>query len=125
MSEVPLYRSLISQRKLGQTPNRTVYRATFLMRNRTPQGPYSRPTPRALRLSYGGGAFSYERGTPVGARNAQRWLARDERATGLTASAEFWCRVQIMPYVCERERERERESVCVCERERKSVCLCV
>ena len=32
----------------------------------TPLGPYSRPMPRTLRWSYGGGAVSYERGTPVG-----------------------------------------------------------
>ena len=37
------------------------YRGTLLIRNRLPLGPYSRTMPRAL----GGGAVSYERGTPV------------------------------------------------------------
>ena len=37
------------------------YRGTSLIRNRDPPGPYTRTMPMAL----GGGAFSYERGTPV------------------------------------------------------------
>ena len=40
-----------------------------------PLGPYSRNMPRALWWSYGGGAVSYERGTPVeGAAGARRYL---------------------------------------------------
>ena len=39
-----------------------VYMGTPLIRNRDPLGPYSRTMPTAL----GGGAFFYERGTPVG-----------------------------------------------------------
>ena len=35
------------------------------MRNCFLLGPYSRPTPRALGCSYGGGSFSHERGIPV------------------------------------------------------------
>jgi hypothetical protein len=38
------------------------------MRNRLPLGPYRRALPRTLWWSYGGGAFSYERGTPVTCR---------------------------------------------------------
>ena len=44
----------------------SVYRGTSLIRKRHPLGPYSRPTPRALRWSYGG-AVSYELGTHVSA----------------------------------------------------------
>ena len=43
-----------------------VYRGTSLIRNRPTLGPYSRTMPRLLWLSWGGEAFSYERGTPVG-----------------------------------------------------------
>ena len=42
-----------------------LYRGTSLMRNRTPIRLYSSSMPRALCWSYGGGAFSYVRGTPV------------------------------------------------------------
>ena len=41
------------------------YRGTSLIKNSAPLGPYSRTVPRALRWSWGGGAVSYERGTPV------------------------------------------------------------
>jgi len=43
----------------------TPYRGTSLIRKLPPLGPYRSPMPRALRWSYGGGAVSYERGTPV------------------------------------------------------------
>ena len=41
------------------------YRGTSLIRKRLPLGPYSSHMPRGLGWSYGWGAFSYERGTPV------------------------------------------------------------
>ena len=44
------------------------YRGSSRIRNRVLIGPYSRTMPKALRWSYGGpggGAVSYERGTPV------------------------------------------------------------
>ena len=41
------------------------YRGTSLTRNSTLVGPYSRPMPRALWWSKGGGVVFYERGTPV------------------------------------------------------------
>ena len=41
------------------------YRGTLQIKNSAPPGPYSRTMPRALWWSYGGGAVSYERGTPV------------------------------------------------------------
>ena len=40
------------------------YWGTSLIRKRTPLGPYRMPMPRILG-EFGGGAFSYERGTPV------------------------------------------------------------
>ena len=40
------------------------YRGTSLIKNTPPLGPYNRTMPRALRWSVGG-AFSYERGSPV------------------------------------------------------------
>jgi len=43
-----------------------VHRGTWVIRNRQPVRPYSRNVPRLLLWSYGGAAFSYERGTPVG-----------------------------------------------------------
>ena len=43
-----------------------VHRGTCVIRNRQPVRPYSRNVPRLLLWSYGGAAFSYERGTPVG-----------------------------------------------------------
>jgi len=46
------------------------YRGTSLIRKRNPLGPYSTPVPRALWCSQGGGAVSYERGTPVGTERA-------------------------------------------------------
>ena len=46
-----------------QTP--TPYRGTSLVRNRTPHRPYCRPVLRALWLSWGWGAASFERCTPV------------------------------------------------------------
>jgi len=42
------------------------YRGTSLIRNSAPLGPYSRTMSRALWSSWGDGAVSYERGTPVG-----------------------------------------------------------
>ena len=42
------------------------YRGTSLIRIRLPLGPYRRPMPRVLGGGYGGWAFSYGRGTPVG-----------------------------------------------------------
>jgi len=47
------------------------YRGTSLIRNRAPLGPYSRIMPMALLWPYGGGAVSYERGTPVPHGGAQ------------------------------------------------------
>jgi len=41
------------------------YRGTSLIRKRHPVGPYSRTMPRLLWRSWGGGAVSYQRGTPV------------------------------------------------------------
>ena len=41
------------------------YRGTLLTRKRTFLGPYRGPVPRVLGWSYGGGAVSYGRGTPV------------------------------------------------------------
>ena len=41
------------------------YRGSSLIRKLHPLGPYSRPMPRALSWSLGGGALSYEGGTPV------------------------------------------------------------
>jgi len=55
-------------RRAGQIQVFTFFscRGTSLIRQTPPVGPYSRPMPsRALRWSYGGGAVSYERGTPV------------------------------------------------------------
>jgi len=40
---------------------------TSLIRKNPSLGPYSRPVPRAPIVVLGGGAVSYERGTPVGA----------------------------------------------------------
>jgi len=56
-----------------QTPNskpqtsepQPPYRGTSLIRNCRAIGPCSRTMPRALSWSYGGGAVSYERGSPV------------------------------------------------------------
>ena len=45
-----------------------VYTGTSLTRNCHPLGPCGRPVPEALRRSLGGGALSYERGTPVAFR---------------------------------------------------------
>ena len=42
-----------------------VYRGTSLMGKSSPLGPYIRTIPRVIWWSYGGGAVSYERGTPV------------------------------------------------------------
>ena len=42
----------------------SIYRGILLIRDHLPLGPYSRALPRAL-WWYQGGAFSYERGTPV------------------------------------------------------------
>jgi len=42
------------------------YRGTSLIRNTPLLGPYSRTIPRVLGWFWGGGAVSYERGTPVG-----------------------------------------------------------
>ena len=48
------------------------YRGTSLIRKHPTLGPYSRPMPRALWWALGGGAVSYERGTPVaGARQGR------------------------------------------------------
>jgi len=44
------------------------YRGTWLIRNRHPVGPYSRTMPGLLWWSWGGGAVSYDRGTPAGFR---------------------------------------------------------
>ena len=44
---------------------RGLYRGTSLIRNIPPLGPYSRTMSRALWWSWGRGAVSYERGTPV------------------------------------------------------------
>ena len=41
------------------------YRVTSLIRNTPLLGLYSRTIPRVLWWSWGGGAVSYERGTPV------------------------------------------------------------
>ena len=41
------------------------YRGSSLIRNRHPVGPYSRTMPRLLWRSWGWGAVSYERGSPV------------------------------------------------------------
>ena len=41
------------------------FRSTSLIRNSAPLGSYSRSMPRALWWWQGGGAVSYERGTPV------------------------------------------------------------
>ena len=43
----------------------SLYRGTSLVRNCLLLGPHNRPLPRALRCSWGGGAVSDERGTPV------------------------------------------------------------
>jgi hypothetical protein len=58
------------------------YKGTSLIRKRLPVGPYSSPLPRALWWSYGGGAFSFQRGTPVevevqdaGSREPSVWFA--------------------------------------------------
>ncbi|KAJ1492320.1 hypothetical protein T484DRAFT_2977852 [Baffinella frigidus] len=60
MSEVPLQRpDVFPAYEVG--PVQPLYRGTSRIRNRTHLGPYSRPKNRAL----GGGALSYERGTPV------------------------------------------------------------
>ena len=45
--------------------NRDCFSYTSLERKRTPLGPYRRPIPRVQGGSWGGGAFSYGRGTPV------------------------------------------------------------
>ena len=76
MSEVPLYSpaqmptegvsAQIAPSVVGVCVWRPCwYRGTLLMRNFHSLGPYRRPLPRALRWSWGGGAVSYERGTPV------------------------------------------------------------
>ena len=44
---------------------RTAYRGTSLIRNTPLPGPYIRAIPRVLWWSGGGGAVSYERGTPA------------------------------------------------------------
>ena len=46
-------------------PEGLLYRGTSLVRNCLLLGPYCRAMPGALRWSEGGGAVSYERGTPV------------------------------------------------------------
>jgi len=47
-----------------------LYRGTSLIRNRLLLGPYSRTMPRVIQWTYGGGAVSYQRGTPeVASRN--------------------------------------------------------
>jgi hypothetical protein len=63
-------------------PARTGRRGTSLIRKRTPLGPFRRPMPRVLWGSSGGGAFSYERGTPVGVRSkVSRVASRIRRRT--------------------------------------------
>jgi len=61
MSEVPLHTHHQS-RPPGVAEG---YRGTSLIRNSAPLGPYSRTMPRTIWRPLGGGAVSYERGTPV------------------------------------------------------------
>ena len=58
-----------------------LYRGTSLKIKRLPVGPYIRAVPRVLGWSYGGGAVSYERSTPVSAPltimcGGERWTSR-------------------------------------------------
>ena len=64
-----------------------LYRGTSLIRSSVPLGPYSRPMPRALWCSYGGGAGSYEREEGV-----RRWDTplSSEYGTCKTVKARFW-----------------------------------
>jgi hypothetical protein len=49
----------------GSCGGKGLYRGTSLIKTRTPLEPYSRHMPRALWWPLGGGAVSFERGTPV------------------------------------------------------------
>jgi len=60
----------------GRPQAERAYRGTSLVRNRHPVGPYSRTMPRLLWWPRGGGAVSYERGTPVGVDRAAWDLTR-------------------------------------------------
>ena len=50
---------------VGSNRSYRSYRGTLFIRNTPLLGTYSRTMPRALWWSLGGGAISYERGTPV------------------------------------------------------------
>ena len=69
------------------------YRGTSLIRKRTPLGPYRRPVPRVLGESWGGGAFSYERGTPVHILTRSRECATHTR---LEAICHARCLIQML-----------------------------
>ena len=75
MSEVPLYTRFAGHESREMSPNGAGssgrcpwifgdLQGYLVMRNRHRVGPYSRTMPRLLRRSYGGQAFSYERGGP-------------------------------------------------------------
>ena len=63
MSEVPL---------VGKE-ERVGYRDTSLLRNTPLLGPYRETLPGVICWSRGGGAFSHERGTPVGGAGRAGW----------------------------------------------------
>ena len=67
LSKLYKRRSFVTNRKqcgFGRAHLRSHgYRGISPIRNRLPLGPYSRPIPRSLRWSQGGGVVTYERGT--------------------------------------------------------------
>ena len=67
------------------------YRATSLIRNRHPVGPYSRTMPRLLWWCEGGVAVSFERGTPV--------LRKLARLTGRSATPSAFSNIKFGPSV--------------------------
>jgi len=109
MRKVPLYPSTRGSAQAGTlalraskgevrtplpTPFSPPYRGTSLTRERIPLGPYSRHMPRALWWSYGRGAVSYERGTPV----PHNGLRRDFRQTLGQKSATSSIGTPLCPY---------------------------
>ena len=66
------------------------YRGTSVLRNNAPLGPYSRKMPGALWRPKGGGAVSYERGSPVEALGPARLEASGPRPAPSFGSCRFF-----------------------------------
>ena len=74
MGEAPLYKVTLLIRRRYPTPSTQQYmcRGTSLIRNRRVLGTYSSPMPSPT-VIVGGGAVSYEQGTPVDVSIDPRW----------------------------------------------------